>query len=105
MVYRVDVTEPAEAEILEIATYIAARSPQAADRWLTGISRSIRSLAIMPNRCSKAPESDSFGTELRQLMCGKSRNVYRIVFRVVDPERVEIIAVRHGARDVMRPEQ
>lgn len=105
MAYRVDVTEPAEVEILEIATLIAAYSPAASDRWLTGISRSIRSLAIMPKRCPKAPESHELGTELRQLMYGKSRNIYRIVLRVVEPALVEVIAVRHGSRDVMRPGQ
>lgn len=102
MGYRVDVTGPAEVEILEAASYIARFSPDAADRWLAGLTERLLSLEIMPRRCALAPESREFETEIRQLIYGRRRNVYRIVFRIVEPDVVEVVAVRHGARDIMR---
>lgn len=102
MGYRVDVTAPAEGEIFEAASYIARFSPDAADRWLTGLAQKLRSLEAMPRRCALASESREFETELRQLLFGRRRNAYRIIFRIVEPDVVEVIAVRHGARDIMR---
>jgi plasmid stabilization system protein ParE len=100
--YRVDVTGPAEVEIFEAASYIARFSPDAADRWLAGLAERLLSLEMMPRRCALAPESREFETEIRQLMYGRRRNAYRIVFRIVEPDVVEVVAVRHGARDIMR---
>jgi plasmid stabilization system protein ParE len=100
--YRVDVTGPAAVEIFEAAEFIARFSPDAADRWLAGLERSLRSLETMPRRCGLAPESEELEQELRQLIYGRRRNAYRIIFRVVEPDMVEVISVRHGARDIMR---
>ena len=51
----------------------------------------------MPSRCSLAFENSFFDEEIRQLVYGKGRNAYRILFAIVD-DRVEILLVRHAAQ-------
>ena len=51
----------------------------------------------MPSRCSLAFENDFFEQEIRQLLYGKERNTYRILFTIVN-DSVEILFVRHAAQ-------
>jgi len=51
----------------------------------------------MPLRCSLAFENSFFEEEIRQLVYGKGRNAYRILFTIVD-DTVQIIFVRHAAQ-------
>jgi hypothetical protein len=51
----------------------------------------------MPSRCSLAFENSFFDEEIRQLVDGKGRNAYRILFTIVD-DSVQIIFVRHAAQ-------
>ncbi len=50
-----------------------------------------------------APEAAAFGKEIRHLMYGSSRNAYRVIFLIEEPNRVDVLFVRHGRRDVVRP--
>ncbi len=50
-----------------------------------------------------APEAAAFGKEIRHLMYGSSRNAYRAIFLIEEPNRVDVLFVRHGRRDVVRP--
>ena len=54
----------------------------------------------MPSRCSLAFENSFFVEEIRQLVYGKGRNAYRILFTIVD-DSVQIIFVRHAAQKPM----
>ncbi|WP_228042237.1 MULTISPECIES: hypothetical protein [unclassified Tychonema] len=54
----------------------------------------------MPSRCSFAFENSFFDEEIRQLVYGKGRNAYRILFTIVD-DSVQIIFVRHAAQKPM----
>lgn len=56
-----------------------------------------------PERCGLAPENEWFPGELRQLLYGKRRGVYRILFEVRDTT-VYILRVRHGARKLLEPD-
>jgi plasmid stabilization system protein ParE len=91
------------AEIDAAADYIAEFSPVAAARWYRGVYERIASLAVSPRRYGIAPEAAAFGKEMRHLMYGSRRNAYRIVFSVEAPNRVEVLYVRHGRRDIVRP--
>lgn len=51
----------------------------------------------MPSRCSLAFENSFCDEEIRQLVYGKGRNAYRILFTIVD-DSVQIIFVRHAAQ-------
>jgi hypothetical protein len=55
----------------------------------------------MPRRCALAPENAKLSQEIRQLMYGKGKNTYRILFTVLEdqnPAVVRILHIRHAAR-------
>jgi hypothetical protein len=55
-----------------------------------------------PGRCRLAAEANELGFELRDLLFGKRRGVYRILF-VVDERTVNVLHIRHAARDAAWP--
>jgi plasmid stabilization system protein ParE len=63
----------------------------------------IRSLTTNPERCPLASEVSELGLELRELLYGKRPGVYRILF-TIDGQTVNIVRVRHAARDRLKPE-
>jgi plasmid stabilization system protein ParE len=101
--YRVVVTRMAREEIADAVRWIDERSPNAAIRWLDGIEQAITGLNEFPTRCAIAPETDTIGIEIRHQIYGKRAGRYRILF-VVRGDAVHVIHVRHGARDVMQPD-
>jgi hypothetical protein len=64
---------------------------------LEGLYKTILSLENMPFRCSLAFENNFFEEEIRQLIYGKGRNTYRILFTIVD-DSVQILFLRHAAQ-------
>jgi plasmid stabilization system protein ParE len=102
MTYQVVIQPRAEAEAEKAYRYIAEQSPSRAARWLSGLYARISTLAISPRRGSLAPESDACSEEVRQVLYGRGRGAYRIVF-VIRAETVYILSIRHGARQPMRP--
>ncbi|MBD2443321.1 hypothetical protein H6G25_08965 [Dolichospermum sp. FACHB-1091] len=49
----------------------------------------------MPKRCSLARENDYFSQEIRQIIYGKGRNAYRIIFTIIEGEEISIVRVLH----------
>lgn len=100
MRYRVGLTAKAERDIDDVLTWLRAQrvSEATAEKWVSGILSSIATLEHDPLRCSRAEESDRLGLDVRQLLFGKRRGQYRILFRVIE-NRVEILHVRHTMRD------
>jgi plasmid stabilization system protein ParE len=101
--YRVDVSEAAEAEIDAAYLWVSRHSPEWAGRWHFGLLEAIASLSEMPGRCPLAPESGYFEDEVRQLLYGRGRNIFRILFAVHQAEdgeeaTVRILHVRHAAQ-------
>jgi plasmid stabilization system protein ParE len=95
--YNVIVTPTAEAEAMEAVAWYAERSVEAALRWHAGLTDAIHSLAKMPTRCPISKhESEALGCEVRLLLYGKRRGVYRILYSI-DGETVWILRIRHGA--------
>lgn len=88
-----------EAEIEAIYLYIAARAPGAAIPWYNGCIERVKSLAEFPERCALAPESRTFGRDIRHLLFGN----YRIIF-TVRSGAVYILHVRHAARRAIGPD-
>ncbi|GLS17150.1 plasmid stabilization protein [Labrys miyagiensis] len=80
----------AEADIENIALYIAADSPMAAKKWFDDIYRRCRGLGEMPGM--GVARSD-VRPDLRMFPAGK----YLILYREVDGG-AEIVRVIHGAR-------
>jgi plasmid stabilization system protein ParE len=97
MRYRIIIQSSAWDEIREAYRWLYERSPTAANRWRSGLLRAVLSLETHPRRCPLAPENDSFGEEIRQLLYGRRWGVYRILF-VVEEDIVSVLYVRHSAR-------
>ena len=91
--YRVVVTDPADADILEIAAYIATDNEDTALPWLADMQVKVDSLAKFPTRAPTIPEAPDLGTDLRHLLHGN----YRAIFRI-DGDQVIILRVVHASR-------
>jgi len=64
----------------------------------------VRSLESNPRRRELAPESEWYPGELRQLLHGKRRGIYRILFEVRG-DTVHILRVRHSAQALLEPDE
>ena len=102
MSHSVRISARALAEVDEAVEWLAARSPAAAARWLEQLGQAMRSLENNPKRCGLAPDCSWYPGELRQLLHGKRRGVYRILFEV-QGDTVYILRVRHSAQALLEP--
>jgi plasmid stabilization system protein ParE len=82
-----------------IARHVSAAS---AARWHAAIGAAITTLANAPERCPLAEEAADLGMDLRELLHGRRRKVYRILF-TIDGQTVNIHHVRHAAQDRLAP--
>lgn len=104
MTYRVALSEAAEAETEAAYLWLLRRAPERAARWYEGLLAAIGSLAEFPDRCPLARENGLFEQEIRQLLHGRGRNAYRILFTIFEPDAVEsepvvrVLHVRHCAQ-------
>ena len=61
-----------------------------------GSETSIRSLYEFPGRCPQTPEDSS----LRHVLYGHKPHIYRVIYRILEKQKVvEVLHIRHGARD------
>jgi plasmid stabilization system protein ParE len=81
--YRLRVTAQAVADADLAYAWIAEHSsPAQAERWYQGLFKQMETLTRQPLRCPRAAESDKFVEELRELLYGKRKNKYRIIFAI-----------------------
>ncbi|NEO36616.1 MAG: type II toxin-antitoxin system RelE/ParE family toxin [Moorea sp. SIOASIH] len=92
--YRIDIAPEAGQEIEDIYLYIAEDSPDNAARWYFVIHDKIQTLKDSPARCPLAFESSFYDYEIRNLIVGN----YRVLFRI-DGQIVQILHVKHGAQE------
>ena len=98
MTYRVVVTARARADCGAGVPVIADQSPDAAARWYVGLENAIAKLTVMPERHPIAEdESAQLGITLRQMLYGRRRGVYRLLFSI-EGESVTLHYVRHSAQ-------
>lgn len=97
MAYLVELSRTAEAEVLEAFVWKGERSASAANQWYNGLMTALASLKEHPRRCPVAPDQDAFPEEVHQLLYGKRRDVYRILFSIRGVI-VYILHVRHGSQ-------
>ena len=79
------------ARSAEIAAYIAADRPGAAERWVTSLLKRVTVLSRFPETGQIVPEVER--PDIREVHHG----VYRIIYRL-ESTRVAILTVRHGRR-------
>ena len=101
--YQVIIQPEAEEGIKQAYFWVSNYSPRQARKWLEGLNKAILSLEQMPLRCSFAFENNFFEEEIRQLIYGKGKNAYRILFTVTE-KTVQILFVRHSAQQPLLPE-
>jgi plasmid stabilization system protein ParE len=100
MKYRIEISSVAESEFDQAALRLSQfTSPSQAKQWYLGLLGAIESLSQMPNRCALARENENFSLEIRQLLYGKGRSLYRIIFTIIEGDgisTVRILHIRHG---------
>ncbi len=105
MTYHIEISSVAEAEVDGAFLKLSQiTSPQTASQWYAGLLKAIDSLSSMPKRCPLARENEYFSHEIRQLLYGKGRNSYRILFTILEREdiaTVRILHIRHAAQKTL----
>jgi plasmid stabilization system protein ParE len=79
MVYQIEISPTAVADIESIFLWIKEDSPERAYRWVRGCYEIMLTLENFPGRCSLALESKYMGIDVRQLLYKKQ---FRILFTV-----------------------
>jgi plasmid stabilization system protein ParE len=97
MTFQVELTPVAETQIEQSYQWYRDRNPEFADRWFRGLMNTIATLQEKPQRCTLAVEHEIFPEEVRQLLYGKSKNIYRVLFAIRDTT-VYVLYVRHSAQ-------
>jgi plasmid stabilization system protein ParE len=107
MTYRIEVSSVGEAEADKAFLWMSQIiSTEKARQWYQGLLNAIESLSEMPNRCPLARENKSFSQEIRQLLYGRGRNSYRVLFVVLEEaSTVRILHIRHAAQQSQRQSQ
>jgi plasmid stabilization system protein ParE len=89
------ITGPAEADLENIADYIAAQSPIRALSFVRELRDRCEALADAPRAYPLVPRYEHFGIRRRP------HGNYLIFYRV-DAETIEVIHILHGVRDYQR---
>lgn len=97
MAFQVEITPIAEAQIDRTYRWYRERNPELADLWFRGLMNVIATLQEKPQRCTLAVEHEIFSEEVRQLLYGKTKNVYRVLFTIRNTT-VYVLYVRHSAQ-------
>jgi|ERR1700692_2359579 len=76
----------------------------AAARWYNELEKAVDALGRHPHRCAPAPETRTFKPKLWHLLYGKKPHVYRVIYDIDEAwQVVRVIAIRHGARQQLKP--
>jgi plasmid stabilization system protein ParE len=97
MTFQVELTSVAEIQIEQAYLWYRDRNPEFADRWFRGLMNTIATLQEKPQRYALAVEHKIFPEEVRQLLYGKSKNIYRVLF-AIRGTTVYVLYLRHSAQ-------
>ena len=104
MAYHVRLLRGAYADIDNHFAFISSLvGPASAARWRDRLIAKVDTLAIDPRRYPLADEATDLGIELREMLFGRQRHVYRILF-TIDGQTVNIQRIRHAAQDRLSPD-
>ncbi|MBI1904057.1 MAG: type II toxin-antitoxin system RelE/ParE family toxin [Planctomycetia bacterium] len=74
-------------------------APVTARNWLRRFKKALQTLSARPRHCGLAPENALVDYELRQLLFGRGRRIYRALFTIVEDE-VWVVHIRWGGMDL-----
>lgn len=97
MTFLVEITPIAEAQIEQAYQWYRQQNPEFADQWFRSLMNTIATLQEKPHRCSLAIEHEIFPKKVRQLLHGKAKNIYRILF-TIRGTTVYILYIRHSSQ-------
>ncbi len=95
MVFQVEITPIAEAQIEQAYHWYRERNSEFADHWFRGLMNEIATPQEKPQRCALAVEHEIFSEEVRQLLYGKAKNVYRRGLFTIRDATVYALYIRH----------
>jgi plasmid stabilization system protein ParE len=96
MAYAINISARAQRDLAHIYQFINADDSEAARNWYRGLHRAILNLEELPNRWPATHENRG----LRHILYGNKPHIYRVIYRILERQkRVEILHIRHGARD------
>lgn len=105
MKYRIEISSVAEAEadsaFLRLSQLMSSTK---ANQWYSRLLQAIESLSHMPKRCPLARENEYFSQEIRQLLYGRGRNSYRILFTILEEQKastIRILHIRYGTQQTL----
>ena len=99
MAYRVVLTDKAEADVESVLKWFCdQRATDAGGRWYAQLMDKLDPLENHPERCALAAESEEVGQDIRELLLGRRRYKYRILFKI-SGKSVVILRIWHGSRD------
>lgn len=102
MAYRVSLSARAEDDAYAAFERIREAAPMHAEKWLMRLFAAIDTLDEAPARCPVISEAEELGFPARQLLYGRGRGVYRIIFDIREEERhVRVLRIRHSSREAL----
>ena len=105
MKYRVELTTRANRDLEHIFLHIHAAGVPSAAAWFNGLEQALRTLERFPRRCPAVPEANKLGRMLRHLLYGTKPHVYRAIYEIDESRKiVQVLTIRHGARDEFQQE-
>ena len=102
MSLRVVVSHQAEEQIDAALSWIAENSGDLAARWYEQLMAVLAGLGQHPQKYAIAAEEELQYHEVREMLFGRRKNVYRVLYRV-ESDTVRILAIIHGRRKPIDP--
>ncbi len=93
IIYKINITNSAQNDIIEIYDYIKFDKIIAAKNWRDKIKENIKSLLKNPFRSPIIPEAEKLKVDYRHIILGNYRIIYKISGKIIT-----ILRVIHGAR-------
>jgi plasmid stabilization system protein ParE len=91
--YKINIAPEAAKEIEDIYLYIADDSPNNAAKWYFAIHDKIHALKDFPDSCPIAYEDRFYDFQIRNLIFGN----YRVIYRIQE-DIIQILHVKHTAQ-------
>ena len=106
MAYQVALADSAKADANRIYDWVVERAPVRGPEWFEELIDTLYSLKQLPNRCPLAREAEEAKRDIRCLLFGKRRGIYRILYEVDEKRQtVWILHIRHGALRDLGPDE
>jgi len=104
MPYRIVLADSAKTDTENIHRWVTEQAPLRGSEWFEKLLDCLYSLAENPRRCPLAPEAQKAGRDIRNLLYGRRKHAYRILFEIDEGRQtVWILHIRHGGRTYLQP--